>query len=83
MLCADLAHELVVKMDVVLAEELPAERLAGLGQMMQIGARVARAGRAAAVRIERLLGEFVNAAPHLQKAARGEDRRRAARAASG
>ena len=73
MLCANLAHELVVEVDVVLPEELPAERLARLRQVMQVGARVARAGRAGAGRIEFLLGEFVNAAAHLQKAARGED----------
>ena len=69
---ADLAHELVVEMEVVLAEELPAERLRALGEVMQVGARVARAGRAGALRIERLLGAFVDAAAQLQEAARGE-----------
>ena len=73
MLCANLAHELVVEMNVVLPEQLPAERLARLRQVMQIGARVARAGRAGASRIEFLLGEFVNAAAHLQKPARSEN----------
>ena len=43
-----------------------------LGQMMQIGAGIARAGGAGAGGIELFLGEFVNAAAQLQKAARGE-----------
>ena len=71
---ANLAHELVVEMDVVFPEELPAERLARLRQVMQISAGVARAGRTSAGRIEFLFGEFVNAAAHLQKAARGKNR---------
>ena len=70
---ADFAHELVVEMNVVFAEQLPAERFARLGQMMEISARVARAGRAIAGRIEFLLRVFVNAAPHLQEPARSED----------
>ncbi len=49
----DLAHELVVKVEIVLPEELPAEVLAGLREVMQIGARVARARRAVALRVER------------------------------
>ena len=71
---ANLAHELVVEMEVVLSEELPAERLRAFGQMMEIRARVARAGRAGAVRIQLLLRAFVNAAAQLEKPARGESR---------
>jgi hypothetical protein len=60
-------------MDVVFAQELPSERLARLGQVMQISAGVARTGRTSAGGIKFLFGEFVNAAAHLQKTARGED----------
>ncbi len=70
--CSNVAHELVIEMDVVFAEELPAQRLARLREVMQIGARVARAGRAGAGGIEFFVGEFVNAAAHLEKTARGE-----------
>src|SRR5207244_7514527 len=70
---ANLAHELVIEMDVVLPEQLPAERLARFRQVMQISARVAHAGRTRAGRIEFLLGEFVNTAAHLQKPARSKD----------
>ena len=73
MLVANVAHELVIEMDVVLAEQLPAERLARLREVMQIGARVARAGRAGAGGIELFVREFVNAAAHLEETARGED----------
>src|SRR5688572_27071334 len=71
---ADFAHELVVEMNVVFAEQLPPERLARLGQMVEISSRVTRAGRAIAGRIEFFLRVFVNAAPHLQEAAGSEDR---------
>lgn len=54
----DLAHELVVKVEIVLAEELPAQVLAALREVMQVGSRVARTGRAGAERIERGVGEF-------------------------
>ena len=39
---------------------------------MEIRARVARAGRAIAIGIERFVGKFVNAAAQLQKSARGK-----------
>src|SRR5688572_19571895 len=64
---ADFAHERVVEMNVVLAEQLPAKRLARLGQMVEISSRVTPAGRAIAGRIEFFLRVFVNAAPHLQE----------------
>jgi len=69
----DIAHELVIKMDVVLAEKLPAERLARFREVMEVGAGIARTGRAIAGRIERLVREFVNPAAHLEKTARCED----------
>ena len=69
----NLAHELVIEVKIVLPEQLPAEGFARLGEVMQVSAGVARAGRAGAGGIELFLGEFVNAAAHLQKAARGED----------
>jgi len=65
---------LVVKVEVVLPEELPAEVLAALCEVMQVGPRVARTGRASAERIERVLGEFVHAAAQLQESARRERR---------
>ena len=73
MLCADLAHELVIEVKVVLPEQLPAERFARLREVMQVSAGVACARRARAGGIELFLGEFVNAAAHLQKTARRED----------
>ena len=66
------AHDLVVKVNIVLTDEMPAEVLASLREMMQVGAGVARAGGAMAQRIERTLDEFVNAPPQLQKAARSK-----------
>ena len=56
----------------MLAEELPAEVLAALREVMQVGPRVARTGRAGAERIERGVGEFVHASAQLQKSARRE-----------
>ena len=63
---ADLAQELMVKMDVVLAEELPAERLAGLGEVVKIGAGIPLAGRAIACGIELFLRKFINSPPELK-----------------
>ncbi len=70
---ADLAHELVIKVDVMFAEQLPAERFRAFRQVMEIGARITGTGRAAAFGVELLLREPVNAAPHLQEPARGEN----------
>ena len=70
---ADLAQQLVVEVDVVLAEKLPAEGFPGFREVVEVGARIPPAGRAVARRIELLLGEFIDAAPQLQVAARGEN----------
>ena len=69
---ADFAHELVVKIDVVLPDELPAEVFVALREVMQIRTRVARTRGAVAERIEFVLGEFINAATQLQKPTRSE-----------
>ena len=65
----DLAHELVVEVDVVLADERPAERLLRLREMMQIRPRMRGTHRAGARGIQRHVGEFVHAAPQLDDAA--------------
>jgi len=70
---ANLPHELVVKINIVLPEQLPAERFPGLGQVVQVGARIAGARRAGASRVKRRIRAFVNAPAQLQVAARGED----------
>ncbi len=59
-------------MNVVLAEQLPAKCLGSFRQVMEISAGVTRTGGTGALGIERLGGIFVNAAPQLQKAARGK-----------
>ncbi len=69
---ADFAHELVIEVNVMLAEQLPAEGFLCLGEMVEIGAGIARASRARAGGVELVLGELVNAAPQLQESARGE-----------
>ena len=51
------------------ADQIFPEGLAGLREMMEISTGVARASRAGAGRVELLVGEFVNAPAHLQKAA--------------
>ena len=48
--------------------------LARLREMVEISARVARTRRAAALGIQRFVGKFIDAAPQLQIAARGEGR---------
>ena len=65
MLCRIVAHELVVEVHVVLAEQLPAQRLLVLRQVVQVGARVrAQVGQAQAG--SRALGELVDAAAQLR-----------------
>ena len=68
----DFAHELVVKIDVVLPDELPAEVLVALRKVMQISAGVARTRGAVAEWIEFVLGKFIHTATQLQKPARCE-----------
>ena len=60
MLSANIAHELVVKMQVVFAEELPAEIFARFGKMVEISAGIANACGAGAFGIEFFVGELVN-----------------------
>ena len=67
----DLAHELVVEVNVVLADERPAKRLLCLGEMMQVSSRVRGAHRAGTGSIQWRISKFVNAAPQLDDAARG------------
>ena len=69
----DLAHEPVVEVQVVLPQQLPAQRLVGLRQVVEIGARVVLAGRAGAGRVEGLVRVLVHAPPELEVAPRGED----------
>ena len=69
----DLAHEPVVEVQVVLPQQLPAQRLVRLRQVVEIGARVVLAGRAGAARVERLVRVLVHAPAQLQVAPRGED----------
>ena len=69
----DLAHEPVVEVQVVLAEQVPAQRLVRLRQVVEIGARVVLAGRAGAAGVQRLVRVLVHAAAELQVAPRGED----------
>ena len=68
---ADLPHHLVIEEDVVLAEERPAERLLGLGEVMQIAARILGADRALAQGVDLLLRELIDRAAQLQDATRG------------
>ena len=68
----DFCHEAVVEKNVVLADELPAERLLALREVVQVGAGVAGAGRAGAIGIERLARAFINATPELQESTRSE-----------
>ncbi len=55
-------------MQVVLTQELPAQGLVGLGEMMQIGARVGRAGGTAASRVESLVYVLVHPPAELEVA---------------
>ena len=68
----DFAHELMVKIDIVLPDELPAEVFVALREVMQISAGVACTRGAVAERIEFVLGKFIHAATQLQKPARSE-----------
>src|SRR5450432_3668979 len=70
---ANVTHQLVIKMQVVFAKKLPAQRLTRLGEVMEIGPRIAGAGRTRTCRIEPFLREFVNAAAHLEETARSEN----------
>lgn len=60
---ANLAHEPDVEVEVMRREQLPAERLGALDEVMQVRSRVRRARLAAARRIEGFVGERVDTAP--------------------
>ena len=66
---ADLPHHLVIEEDVVLTEERPTERLLGLGEVMQVAARILGADRALAQGVDLLLRELIDRATQLQDAA--------------
>ena len=69
---ADFAHEPVIKIYVMLPQQLPSQGLFGLCQVMEVGAIVPCASRTTAFWIQRFIRGFVNPAPQLQKAARSE-----------
>ena len=55
----------MVKIEIMLPDELPAEVFAGLCEVMQVGAGVSRARGAIAERVEFIPGEFIDAASQL------------------
>ena len=69
---AHLRHQPVVKGDVVVGEELPAEGFVALDQMMDVGAGMAAAGRAIAAGVERFVGEFIDGAAEVDFTVGGE-----------
>ena len=69
---AHLGHQLVVKGDVVVGEELPAEGFVALNQVVDVGARVGAAGGAGAAGVEWFFGEFIHGAAAVDFAVRGE-----------
>ena len=68
----DLAHQPVVEVQVVLPQQLPAQRLVRLRQVVEIGARVVPAGRAGAGRVEGLVRMLVDTPAELEVPPRGE-----------
>ena len=69
---ADLAHEPVIKRDVVDAEQVPAEVFAGLGEVVEVGALVVAATVAVAVGVEGAVLEFVDGARDVEFAVGSE-----------
>ena len=67
---ANLPHQPLVKISIMLAQQLPAEWFGRFRKVMQIRSRKARAGRARAGGVQRFLRKTVNAAAQLQHAAR-------------
>ena len=60
---ADLTHQTMIEMKIMHADEVPAEDLLALDQVVQITARITGAGRTGAAFFDRLVRIAVNPAP--------------------